>query len=76
MLRSLGHNPTDNQVQDMINQVDVEGTGLIDFSEFAKFLEKLNNNQADEEEETMQLFRRYLELVSDHVFNLYLIMTI
>ena len=69
MLRSLGHNPTDNEVQDMINQVDVEGTGQIDFNELAKFLVKLNNNQGDAEEETMQLFRR-LELLSDHVFNL------
>ena len=58
VLRSLGQNPTDNQVQDMINQVDVEGTGRIEFSEFAKFLVILNNNQRDEEEETMQLFRR------------------
>ena len=58
VLRSLGQNPTDNQVQDMINQVDVEGTGRIEFPEFAKFLVKLNNNQGDEEEETMQLFRR------------------
>ena len=69
VLRSLGHNPTDNEVQDMINQVDVEGTGQIDFNELAKFLVKLNNNQGDAEEETMQLFRR-LELLSDHVFNL------
>ena len=66
MLRSLGHNPTDNQVQVMINQVDVEGTGQIDFPEFAKFLLKLNNSQGDEEEETMQLFRR-LDLLSDNV---------
>ena len=62
MLRSLGQNPTDNEVQDMINQVDVEGTGQIDFNEFAKFLVKLNNNQGDLEEETMQMFRR-LEII-------------
>ena len=65
VLRSLGHNPTDNEVQDMINQVDVEGTGQIDFTEFAKFLVKLANNQGDEEEETMQLFRRS-ELLSSY----------
>ena len=58
VLRSLGHNPTDNEVQDMINQVDVEGTGQLDFTEFAKFLLKLDKNKGDAEEETMQLFRR------------------
>ena len=70
VLRSLGYNPTDNQIQDMINQVDVEGTGQIDFTDFAKFLVKLNDNQGDMEEETMQLFRR-LEIIIMNQFQIF-----
>ena len=58
MLRSLGQNPTDSQVHDMINELDVEGTGLIQFNQFVKFMIKLRSNEGDEEEEVRQMFRR------------------
>ena len=34
VMRSLGQNPTDIELQDMINEVDADGNGTIDFSEF------------------------------------------
>jgi len=34
VMRSLGQNPTDAEVQDMINEVDVDGSGAIEFPEF------------------------------------------
>ena len=58
MLRSLGQNPTDSQVHDMINELDVEGTGLIQYDRFVKFMIKLRSSEGDEEEELRQMFRR------------------
>ena len=51
MLRSLGQNPTDSEVNDMINELDVEGTGLIEFNQFAKFVIKLDMAEGDQEED-------------------------
>ena len=33
VMRSLGQNPTEAELQDMINEVDVDGSGTIDFPE-------------------------------------------
>lgn len=30
-MRSLGQSPSDSELQDMINKVDAEGAGIIDF---------------------------------------------
>jgi len=34
LLRTLGHNPSDIELREMVNQVDVDENGKIDFNEF------------------------------------------
>ena len=39
-MRSLGQNPTEAELQDMINEVDVDGNGTIEFDEFIVMMSK------------------------------------
>ena len=38
VMRSLGQNPTEAELQDMINEVDADGNGTIDFLEFLSLM--------------------------------------
>lgn len=40
MMRSLGQNPTEAELQEMINEVDTDGNGIIDFPEFLSLMAK------------------------------------
>ncbi|XP_077987608.1 calmodulin-like [Glandiceps talaboti] len=50
VMRSLGQNPTDEELQDMIKGVDEDGNGEIDFEEFLTMMaKKLRDIDIDEE---------------------------
>lgn len=38
VMRSLGQNPTEAELQDMVNEVDADGNGTIDFRAFILYL--------------------------------------
>ena len=38
VMRSLGQNPTEAELADMINEVDADGNGTIDFPEFLSMM--------------------------------------
>ena len=56
LLRSMGQNPTDSEVQHMINQVDIDGSGAVDFDEFCHFMVKLMKSN-DPENEAKEAYR-------------------
>jgi calmodulin len=50
VMRSLGQNPTEVELKDMIREVDVDGNGTIDFSEFLNLMaRKMKDTDSDEE---------------------------
>ena len=50
VMRSLGQNPTEAELQDMINEVDADGNGTIDFPEFLSLMaRKIKDTDTDEE---------------------------
>lgn len=40
VIRSLDQNPTEEELQDMINEVDADGNGTIEFVEFLNLMAK------------------------------------
>jgi len=50
VLRQIGLNPTDAELQDMVNDVDKDGTGSIDFPQFLSMMAlKINDQNAEDE---------------------------
>merc|ERR1719207_263588 len=56
VMRSLGQNPTDAELQDMVNEVDADGNGTIDFPEFLSLMAR-KMNDTDTEEDILDAFR-------------------
>ena len=55
-MRSLGQNPTEAELHDMINEVDIDGNGTIDFTEFLTMMSR-KMKEPDSEEEIREAFR-------------------
>jgi len=57
-MRAIGQNPSEAEIQDMVNQVDKDGTGSIDFPEFLMMmsLKADAENAEDEIREAFQVF--------------------
>ena len=55
-MRFLGQDPTEAEVQDMINEVDADGNGIIDYSESLTLMERKMKN-TDSEKEILEAFK-------------------
>lgn len=56
MMRSLGQNPSESELQDMINEVDADNNGTIDFPEFLTMMAR-KMKDTDSEEEIREAFK-------------------
>ena len=52
MLQSLGQNPTEEELEDIIREVDIDGNGEVDFNEFVLLMSK--RLKASEHEDNLQ----------------------
>ena len=55
-MRSLGQNPTEADLQDMINEVDTDDSGTMEFAEFLAMMSS-SGKDADIEDELKEAFR-------------------
>jgi calmodulin len=56
VMRSLNQEPTEQELNEMINEVDVDGNGRIDFDEFVSLMNR-RSRETDTEEEVINAFR-------------------
>ncbi|CAL8339753.1 unnamed protein product [Boreogadus saida] len=64
VMHSLGRNPTEAELQDMINEVDADGNGTINFPEFLTMMAR-KMKDTDSEEEIREAFRVFDKSVAD-----------
>ena len=59
-MRSLGQNPTEAELQDMINEVDIDGSGSLEFNEFLTMMAKKikENESSNDIREAFRVFDR------------------
>ncbi|KAJ2251480.1 hypothetical protein GGI13_003819, partial [Coemansia sp. RSA 455] len=50
VLKAAGQNPTDAELRDMVNELDVDGNGTIDFEEFLTLMESHSTENSEEGE--------------------------
>ncbi|KAH7652276.1 EF-hand-containing protein [Dioscorea alata] len=56
VIKSLGQNPTEEELHDMISEVDSDGNGTIEFSEFLHLMAR-KMKETDAEEELKEAFK-------------------
>jgi calmodulin len=56
IMKNLGQNPSEGELQDMINEVDIDGNGNIDFKEFLGLMAR-KMRDTDSEEELIEAFK-------------------
>ncbi|XP_034115761.1 calmodulin-related protein 97A [Drosophila sulfurigaster albostrigata] len=56
LMKSLGQNPTEAELRDLVNEIDLNGDGEIDFAEFCSLMSK-QANEGDADEELREAFK-------------------
>lgn len=56
LMKSLGQNPTEAELRDLVNEIDINGDGEIDFNEFCNLMSK-QSHEGDADEELREAFK-------------------
>lgn len=58
VFRALGQTPSTEEIQDIIKEVDIDGSGQIDFDEFLQVIAR-QEAEADNDEEMLEAFKAF-----------------
>jgi len=56
VMRSIGQNPTEDEILELVMESDLNGDGTIDFEEFAEMMKK-KSSETDQTEDLREAFR-------------------
>eukprot|EP00092_Neocalanus_flemingeri_P062616 GFUD01075567.1.p1 GENE.GFUD01075567.1~~GFUD01075567.1.p1 ORF type:complete len:149 (+),score=63.10 GFUD01075567.1:51-497(+) len=56
VMRAMGQNPTEDELNNLVMEVDLDGNGTIDFPEFLEMM-KQKANEVDQEADLMEAFK-------------------
>ena len=65
-MRMIGQNPSEAEVQDMVNMVDMDGTGDISFPEFLQIM-AIKSDQENLEMQISEAFRTFDQVKCAHL---------
>ena len=58
VMRTLGQNPTEEEIENMIKEADKDGNGEVDFEEFCILMAK-RSQETEPDEELMEVFQLF-----------------
>ncbi|GAX73998.1 hypothetical protein CEUSTIGMA_g1448.t1 [Chlamydomonas eustigma] len=56
-MRSLGQNPSQQELNEMVLEIDADGTGTVDFHEFLMLMDRKMQTNTNEEEQIRDAFK-------------------
>ena len=66
VMRTLGQYPTEEEIEQMIQEVDVDGNGEIDFGEFCMLMVR-KMKESEPEEELVEVFKLFDKDANGHI---------
>lgn len=57
VMRSMGQNPTEEDIKDFIREVDTDGNGTIEFDEFCNMMNGRMKSRDEQEQELLESFK-------------------
>eukprot|EP00091_Calanus_sinicus_P011141 TRINITY_DN2533_c1_g1_i3.p1 TRINITY_DN2533_c1_g1~~TRINITY_DN2533_c1_g1_i3.p1 ORF type:complete len:149 (-),score=61.23 TRINITY_DN2533_c1_g1_i3:31-477(-) len=58
VMRAMGQNPTEEELNTLVMEIDVDGNGIIDFEEFVAMM-KMKAHEVDDEADLRQAFQMF-----------------
>ena len=62
-MRSMGKNPTEDEILELVMEVDMNGDGTIDFDEFIQMMKKGSEDQDQLDVDILGAWFKYVENV-------------
>lgn len=61
LMKKLGQNPSETELKDMIDEIDADGNGTIDFEEFLLLIQRKMKNETETRKELLEAFKMFEE---------------